>query len=128
MTAAQVQMTLDQGADFLAQIYWQDDAQTPMKVVGPMRMDIRTRDTNQLAHSLQVGSIEDDESYDLVYNTANGLIQVHISADVSKEKLPPGVYVYDMFVGYQDRATNVVRRYKLIEGTLVVKGRVTEYV
>lgn len=125
MTAARVDLKVDQGADFLVQVYWQDQSQTPMQVVGPMRMEIRTADTKQMVMALQVGSLEDDESYDLVYNTESGLIQIHISPERSKN-VHPGVYVYDLFCGYLDRATDVVRRHKLIEGNLEVVGRVTQ--
>ena len=127
MTAARVNMQIDQGADFTAHIYWLDQDSVPFTVLPPIRMELRSVDANQLASALQVGSDEDDDSYDIVYNSENGLIQIYLSSERTT-MLSPGMYKYDIFTGYLDSAAGKERIYRLLEGTVEVRGRITRNV
>lgn len=127
MTAARVNLVVDQGADFLAQFFWMDQSDTPIRVEPPLRMEVYTSDTRQIQMALQAGEMEEDNSYDIVYNSDNGMIQILISAERTLS-LPAGTYIYDLFVGYSDNATQEIRRHRLIEGTIEVRGRVTKHV
>lgn len=81
MTAARVNLVVDQGADFLAQFFWMDQSDTPIRVEPPLRMEVYTSDTRQIQMALQAGEMEEDNSYDIVYNSDNGMIQILISAE-----------------------------------------------
>lgn len=133
MTAARVNMTIDQGSDFVTQITWLDQNSVPLPIVAPIRMEIRSVVDSQLVTALQVGTAPDDDAYDIVYNTENGMLQISISAQKTLEMFP-GLYRYDLYVGYQTtemagKTTRpVVRRHRLIEGQIEIRGRVTRNV
>lgn len=127
MTAAKVKLVVEQGSDFLIQIHWADQNNVPMHIEPPLRMEIQTADTRQVQLALQGGDSEGDESYQIVWNADNGIIQISIDAEQTKQ-IPAGMYIYDLFVGYSDLATSSVRRHRLIEGQLEVRGRVTKNV
>lgn len=126
MTAAKVDLYLDQGADFLCQLYWLDQNSVPMVIAPPIRMEIRTIDSNTIVKALQSGSVEEgeDENYAILFNADSGLIQIHLDSEDTSE-MSPGQYVYDLFTSYSDRASNAIRRHRLIQGTVNVSRRVT---
>lgn len=124
-TAGEVDLVLDQGADFGIQIYWTDAESNPFTVLSPMRMDVKN-DVGGIVTTLQT----DDEApvdavVTILYNSDSGLIQLNLPASVTAT-MPTGTYRYDLFVTYQDNAqTNTTRLKRLIEGNLTVQGRVT---
>lgn len=124
-TAGEVDLVLDQGADFGIQIYWTDAESNPFTVLSPMRMDVKN-DVGGIVTTLQT----DDEApvdavVTILYNSDSGLIQLNLPASVTST-MPTGTYRYDLFVTYQDNAqTNTTRLKRLIEGNLTVQGRVT---
>lgn len=127
-TAANVDLSLDQGSDFGVQIYWVDGDRTPFTVLSPMRMEIRS-ELGQVMFTLQT----DDDQLDptqqtILYNSESGLIQLNIPSTAT-QNFPPGIYNYDLWVTYQDNVvTNATRLRPLIRGTIYVNGRVTKVV
>ena len=127
-TAGIVDLALDQGADFGIQIYWVDAQKQPFTVLSPMRMDIRN-EVGAIIESLMTDDEELDESLKTItYNTDSGLIQIMLPA-ARTSLLTPGLYEYDLFVTYQDNAvTELTRLKKLVAGSILVNGRVTQSV
>lgn len=125
-TSADVDLALDQGADFGIQIYWVDAQQQPFTVLSPMRMDIK----NEVGNVVQSLMTDDDDPNNttILYNSESGLIQLMLSA-AQTAAIVPGLYNYDLFVTYMDNAvTSATRLKKLISGTILVNGRVTTVV
>lgn len=126
-TSAYVDLEIDQGADFGAQIYWTSMEQQPFTVLSPMRMEIRD-DVGNTMYTLATTDGATTTSSTILYNSSSGLIQLMIpAADTSG--FPAGVYQYDLFVTYQDNAvTNATRLQRLIRGSVYVNKRVTQNV
>lgn len=124
--AANVDIELDQGADFGLQIYWTDPAQTPFTVLSPMRMEIRA-DTGQVIYTLitndtaPVGAVQT-----ITYNSVSGLIQLNIPAS-DTASFKSGIYNYDLFVTYQN-TTSDTKLKRLLYGNLFVNQRITKAV
>lgn len=124
--AANVDIELDQGADFGLQIYWTDPAQTPFTVLSPMRMEIRA-DTGQVIYTLitndtaPVGAVQT-----ITYNSVSGLIQLNIPAS-DTASFKSGIYNYDLFVTYQNTASDTKLK-RLLYGNLFVNQRITKAV
>jgi hypothetical protein len=127
-TAAQVDLTLDQGSDFGVQIYWVDGDRNPFTVLSPMRMEIKS-DLGQVMYTLESDDDQPDPTLQtILYNSESGLIQLQIPASATAA-FPPGLYSYDLWVTYQDNAvTNATRLRPLIRGNIYVNGRVTSVV
>lgn len=126
--AGQVDLELDQGADFGVQVIWTDFEQEPFTVLSPMRMEIRN-DSGQIAYTLQTNdNPQDGDIETILYNSASGVIQLMIGADITAT-FRSGIYNYDLFVTYQDNElTNATRTHRLIAGSLIVNKRVTQNV
>lgn len=123
-TAAQVDLEIDQGADFGAQVYWTDGDSNPFTVLAPMTMDIRSLAGNKV-YSL---SVSDQVNHTIIYNSTAGLIQLYIPA-ADTAKFAAGSYVYDLWVTYVDNnQTSTNRLHKLLTGNIFVNGRVTQSV
>jgi hypothetical protein len=125
-TAANVDLTLDQGADFGIQIYWTDGANNPFTVLSPMRMDVKS-DVGTVVYSFFTDDSAENSINppNILYNFESGLIQLMMSAEETLA-LNPGSYSYDLFVTYQDNViTQAVRLKRLIYGQFIVQGRVT---
>lgn len=121
--SANVDLSIDQGADFSLQIYWTDAGNNPFTVLHPMRMDIRSKQ-GAVIHSLTT-LVSGDDQPDILYNSDSGLIQLTIRAQDTAD-FPPGQYDYDLFVSHQDDAVGEVRLKRLIRGNVLVYGRVTK--
>lgn len=119
-------IAIDQGADFNAQIYWTDAGNNPFTVLHPMRMDIKS-DTGQVVHSLSSGLPEDEGESGILYNSDSGLIQLNIPA-AATSLFAAGIYAYDLFVTYSDEAASRTAQKRLIRGNIYVYGRVTQSV
>lgn len=123
--AGLVDLVLDQGTDWIVQLYWTDQYAVPFSVVPPIRMQVRD----------QLGQVVLERKFDtttdgfgvqtILYNSATGLIQVLCSAEESAD-IAPGVYHYDLFSGYSDNtAEGGYRVSKIIQGRFIVEGRIT---
>lgn len=134
--AANVNLSLDQGADFTLQISWTDSNGNPYEVIHPIRMQARAR-TKQLTLDLysyaEGEEIPDGIEPTITYSSVSGVIQVVVPA-VHTATIDAGLYDYDMFVTYQASVYDLVtgaealttRKMKLLSGTLQVEGRVTQ--
>lgn len=133
--AANVDLSLDQGADFTLQINWTDSNGNPYEVIHPIRMQARAR-TKQLTLDLfsygEGETIPEGISPTITYSSTSGVIQVVVPASHTAT-IPAGMYDYDMFVSYRtsiyDLTTGdeslTTRKMKLLAGLLEVEGRVT---
>lgn len=123
-TSSNVDLEVDQGADFGAQLYWTSMDQEPFTVLSPMRMEIRDDVGNTLYTLATVdGTVSGTET--ILYNSDSGLIQLQIPA-ADTATFPAGRYSYDLFVTYQDNdVTNATRFTRLIHGSVYVNKRVT---
>ena len=130
--AANVDLSLDQGADFAVQIYWTSGENKAFKVQGPMRMEIRNQVGN-VVHTLQTNETSEDEesnpdNQSIMYNSESGLIQLFIDS-ASSDLIPPGANTYDLFVSYLDSdVTQKVRKIRLLYGKVLVSARITQNV
>lgn len=115
-TAADVNLALDQNADFGVQIYWLDPALTPYQLLSPMKMEIRTMDLATVVHTLTDGD-------GITFSEGGGLIQLVIPK-ATTNTMAPGSYMYDLFVTYQENPTTTRTR-RLIKGVLTVSQKVT---
>ena len=125
---ANVDLQIDQGADWAAQIYWTDGEGNPYQVTGPMRMEIRN-EVGGVALTLQTNESSEDvdnpDDQSILFNSESGLIQLYLTA-AQTATVGPGSYRYDLFTHYSDTAlTGRVRLQKLISGSVLVQGRVT---
>lgn len=127
-TAGQVDLEIDQGADFAVQLYWTDSQSNPFTVLSPMRMDVRSG-VGAVIFTLQTDdSTPDGTDQSISYNSTSGLIQLSLPASVTGT-LPEGSFEYDLFVTYQDNeVTRATRLRKLIQGNVYINGRVTRNV
>lgn len=131
-TAANVDLSMDQGADFACQLYWTSGENQPYNVMGPMRMEIRNSVGNVVA-TLQTNETSEDEenqpdNQSIGYNSDSGLIQLYIDAATS-DLIPAGVHDYDLFVSYLDsNITQRIRKQRLLYGKVMVNGRITHHV
>jgi hypothetical protein len=117
-TAADVDLVLDQNADFGVQIYWLDPVLNPYQLAAGMKMEIRSIDLSTVVYTLS-----DDTSGGITFSASNGLIQLVIPQSATNT-LTPGTYFYDLYVHYQENPTTTrVRR--LIKGQLTVNQKVT---
>lgn len=125
-TAGIVDIALDQGADFGIQVYWVDAQKQPFTVLAPMRMDIKN-EVGAVIETLVTDDDQPDENLKTItYNSESGLVQLMLRASQTA-LLTPGLYNYDLFVTYQDNdVTGSTRLKKLIAGTILVNGRVTQ--
>jgi hypothetical protein len=133
--AANVDLSLDQGADFTLQISWTDTNGNPYEVIHPIRMQARAR-TKQLEldlYSFEEGAeIPEGIEPTITYSSVSGMIQVVVPA-TRTATMSAGIYDYDMFVTYRasvyDLSTGAealsTRKMKLLSGLLEVEGRVT---
>lgn len=124
--AAQVDLSVDQGADFAIQIHWTDAGNNPFTILPPMRMEIKAN-TGQVLHTLTTGVYDEsglDES-NLLYNSESGLLQIRLTSEQTAN-FPSGSHRYDLFVTYQDDAVSgSTKLVRLIQGQVHVHGRVT---
>lgn len=128
-TAAQMDITLDQGADWSCQLYWTRGDNRPYFLVAPMRMEIRDQ-VNNVAVTLQTNdSSTDDGDADpddrtILFNSETGLVQLELSDEQTDRLSPQNSYVYDLFVHHADE-TGTVRKKRLVYGQVFVNGRIT---
>ena len=116
-TAAEVDLSIDKGADFAVQAYWLDPVLTPYTVLTPMKMTIKD------AAGTTLFTVTDTTPAGIVFSGSNGLIQIYIGA-ADTATFAAGVYFYDLFVTYrQDPSTT--RKRKLLKGRVFVNERVT---
>lgn len=131
-TAAQLDINIDQGSDYAAQIYWTTGAGAPFFLQGPMRMEIRDT-VGGVALTLQTSDTSDDDDADpdqtILFNEESGLIQLYLSGEQTDLLSPDVAYVYDLFCHYLDSAiTGKIRKRRLIAGRVHVFGRTTQNV
>ncbi len=91
------------GADYTAQVFWWDDYDNPVPVVGPLSMEVRTNDANRslvITCADTAGSpVSTARGYLAASDTA-GLIEIFIPSSVT-ERIAGGSYVYDLFANYR---------------------------
>lgn len=127
MSAAYVPLDIDQGEDWSAQVIYTDDFDQPYQVRHPCRLDIKTTaGATQLSLTSPDEVLPDGDIPEIGISTDIGLLQIHISNQVT-EALLPGVYKYDLFVTVNDGneyAGN--QRQRLMYGPVTVNQRVTQ--
>lgn len=107
----QVDLHVKQGADYTAQVFWVDDYDSPVPVILPAKMEVRTNDPQRVLlltceNSENIGG--DTTLGYLAVSEAAGLIEIYIPSGATA-MIPVGVHVYDLFANY--------RRYDSIPGT-----------
>jgi hypothetical protein len=130
-TAAQLDLVVDQGADWATQIYWTTGENIAYTVLAPMRMEVRD-DYGGVPVVLYTNDTSEDETADpdnqsILFNSESGLIQLQMRA-AQTNLLGPGHYSYDLFVSYKDLTTGFVRLRRLLAGSVIVNRRVTQNV
>lgn len=126
MPGARVDIDVTQGEDFTSQIVWNDFTDNPIRVVTPMRMQIKSQ-YGQVMTTLDVPDppLPETEIPPLTYNTDSGMIQIHMSKDVTNA-IPSGIYAYDLFCNVDDgEAFAGYQQVQLMYGNLNCKPRIT---
>jgi hypothetical protein len=127
MAAAKVDLEIDQGEDWAAQIVYTDEYDEPHKIVHPCRLDIKNN-TGAVQVSLSSPDTAPPEGTipEIAISTDIGLIQLYLE-DTATAALVPGQYKYDLFVTITDGnayAGNQIQR--PIQGMVTVNKRTTE--
>jgi hypothetical protein len=124
MAAGNVDLIIEQGEDWTAQVVWTDYYDNPLAVTIPMRMTIRGGGV-VVRELIPPTVITPDEIPEIAYNSESGLIQLHLDS-VQTGSLNPGTYEYDLWVNVEDTdAYAGTQQVKLIYGQVIVRGRVT---
>lgn len=126
--AGRANVSVIQGEDFVAQIFWSDNLNQPYTLCHPAKMQVRTKRGGLV---LELSS-QSEQAQGLVLAEEQGLIQVYIPASVTS-RLPVGSYSYDLFVTYESRttgfgaATQTVQKHvkRVVAGNFNVEDRVT---
>ena len=131
----QVDLHVKQSGAYTAQIYWFDDYDQPIPVVGPARMDVRTNDADKtlLLRCEDTEVITGDTARGYLRLTEQaGVIEIYIPHTTTDE-IPVGAHVYDLFVNYkrrgEDDSTPFGGEYhvrSVISGMMVVHPAVTD--
>ena len=127
MAAGNVDLVIDQGEDWTAQIIWTDYYDNPVAVSTPMRMTIKSpygAIVRELVVPVSVGAGEIPE---IAYNPESGLIQLHLDADQTRV-LQPGAYPYDLWVSVTDDVYAGIQSKKLIYGLIYVAASYTKVI
>ncbi len=126
MSAAHVDLVIDQGEDWSCQIYWTDYYNNPHKLAHPLRMEIRSS-LGQTIHTLVSDTVVPAGTIaPISYSTDTGWIQMHIPDETTKN-FPPGIYSYDLFVTVNDGGKYAGNQaVRLIQGSMTVHARVTQ--
>lgn len=125
MAAGSIQMVIDQGEDFTADIIWTDALDAPVNVVHPCRLDIKSK-TGATLISLETNpDLPIDEIPEIGLSSELGTLQLHIPRSVTSAFVP-GQYIYDLFVTADDGNTYAgPQLIRLIAGTCNIAKRVT---
>jgi hypothetical protein len=126
MAAGPVELVVDQGADYTAQIVWNDFTDNPIPVTVPLRMDVKSP-FGQVMFSLFVPDpLPEFDVPALTYNTDNGLIQIHMTKEQT-DLLEGGTYAYDLFATVDDGdAGTGDQLVALLYGPVTVRPRITQ--
>lgn len=104
----QVDLHVKVGADYTAQIYWLDDYDNPVPVVGPAKMEVRTNDEDRtllLTCEDTQSTVGQTTQGQLSLSESSGVIEIYIPAG-STGQMPVGVHAYDLFANYRRYETN----------------------
>lgn len=132
MAAGNVDLIIDQGEDFTAQIYWTDYNDDPRPLTAPMSMDIKSPYGQTVAH-LYTPDVDwpDDQIEPIKYNTDTGWLQIHIPATTT-DTMPAGNYSYDLWVTVdsgkvkvEQQTQTVFQSVRLLQGKVTVNKRIT---
>ena len=119
MAAGVADFTIEQGADWSVQIYWQSE-QTgqPIHAQGPMDMDIVSSLTGQ-----RLIRLDDGSNGGIVTSGASyGIIQLEIDRNTTVN-FAVGNYIYDL---YAYSAGPPLQRIRLLRGSVAVAAAVTD--
>ena len=120
MSAGVADFTIEQGADWAVQVYWQNEqAQQPIPAQGPMDMDIVDALTGQRLLRLDDGGNGGISTGGAPY----GIIQLEISRDVTINFAVGSNYIYDLYV-YS--VGPPLQRVRLLRGSVTVATAVTD--
>lgn len=128
MSAAVVQLSIDQGEDWAAQIVWTDATDEPINVVSNCRMDIKDASGATILSLMTPSAPPPDGTVaPITLSTDIGLIQLFIDRNTTAA-MPAGDYGYDLFVTVDDggdyAGTQVNR---LMAGIVTVNQRITQF-
>lgn len=126
MAAGRVDLVIDQGADFTAQLVWNDFTDNPIPVTLPMRMEVKSPYGQVMLTLFPPDELPPDDVPAMTYNTDSGLIQIHINKEQA-DTLVGGIYSYDLFVTVDDGDAGTGDQLtRLIYGDVIVRPRTTQ--
>lgn len=124
--AGRVELWVDQGADFTAQIVWNDFTDNPIPVTNPMRMDVKSPYGQVMFSLFPPETLPPADVPAMTYNTDNGMIQIHMSKEQT-QLLEGGTYNYDLFATVDDGdAGTGDQLVALLYGPIIVRPRITQ--
>jgi hypothetical protein len=125
MAGGPVDLIVDQGADFTAQIVWNDFTDNPVPVTLPMRMDVKSPFGTVMFSLFPPDTLPPDEVPAMTYNTDSGMIQIHMTKEQTS-LLEGGSYSYDLFATVDDGdAGTGDQLVAVLYGTVNVRPRIT---
>lgn len=126
MAAGHVDLIIDQGEDWTVQIYWTDFYDDPQQLTHPLRMQIKSPLGQVVADLNSTLEVPENEFQPISYSTDTGWIQLHL-ADTETKTIPPGDYLYDLFVSVADgKVYPGKQQVRLIAGKVFVQKKVTD--
>lgn len=125
MAAGPVELIVDQGADYTAQLVWNDFTDNPIPVTDPLRMDVKSPYGQVMFTLFPPDPMPPDEVPAITYNTDSGLIQIHMTKEQT-DLLEGGTYSFDLFVTVDDGDVGTGDQLvALLYGSVIVRPRTT---
>jgi hypothetical protein len=116
-----VEINIDIGEDFAAQLYWVDEFNNPIDVIAPCRMDAKDAE-GEVVLSFRTGNTAADES--TITLGGQGFIQLTSPKSVTAE-LEPGSYVCDLFATVNNNSVFEDQEVKVFSGYVIAYPRTT---
>lgn len=116
-----VEINIDIGEDFAAQLYWVDEFNNPIDVIAPCRMDAKDAE-GTVVLSFRTGNTAATES--TITLGGQGFIQL-TSPKAITEDLEPGSYACDLFATVNNNSVFEDQEVKVFSGYVIAYPRTT---
>lgn len=118
--AMEIEITVDCGADFVAQIFYTGEDSEPIGIQAPCRMDVKDMG-GHTAMTLQTGVAAEDipNQPTILIDGGQGFFQISIPR-VLTANLTPGRYMFDLFATLRDPGPFTSQVVKVTSGWMQV--------
>lgn len=116
-----VEINVDIGEDFSAQLYWVDDLDNALPIVAPCRMDVKDSEGTLV---LQFATDNDPETESTITLGAQGYMQL-TSPKAVTATLTQGAYAADLFATITGTGVFPTQQVKVFSGYVIAYPRTT---